>query len=664
MTEAGSYFLELTNGACVDLSEEFVVMEDPIPSAVLTIDVSDSGLVICEPILLELQNPGSDTFQWYSSENNLIYQQIADETDSDYFISQPGYFFVEVTNSIGCSVVSDTLFVPAIVSAETNFESVAKICGSSGHALLMVESPIVSNAHVWLFSPDNVVPYTEATGSNNLTYYQAFEEGFYVLEVSSAVCSATSDPIDITLEQDAKNESFDATIEGVNSVCLGSSVALNSVFEGETTDYFWFYSTDQVNFVLFSGESANELSFNTDRFASGTEDETSIYFKVGVVDNICSALSDPFQLDILNRPVVEIRNSLTNESDDVFYCNESELGFSLEAFQVSTNLNLTYEWSRLNPMFDSFELLLNGDQKSYFPLSPGRYRCTVSTLGSECRTTSNEIDVITLPDSVTGSETFCLGTPIDLVIDQDFLPTNIFESFSVQWFFSSDNSPFTLLEDQNGTSISISPESPFYGSGYYSFEISYQNCSKSSLAFFVTEDEDSFTVGISGEQNQFRGIPFELVAVSDDQNVTLFAWEPESFLINENLNRAIVVIPESYEEDQVLLTVLATSENECTASQTIIITLSDVEKAVFSKFITPNGDGLNDVFTITGIEDDVQSELRVFDNWGNTVYQTENYNDNQETKSRELINNVKDGVYYYLFTVNGNSQKGSFYVQK
>lgn len=662
VTEAGSYILEITNGACVDVSQPFVVTEDPIPLAELNLDLSDPDLLICEPRLVELSNVASNnTYQWFFSENNLMFEPLADEVTTDYFANQPGHFYVEVTNSVGCTSISDTLHIPAIVIANLNFDEEAKICSQSDHALLMLESPIASNTHHWLSSPDNIAPYTPAPGINNLSYYQAFDEGYYVVEVSNELCGTRSTPVNVSVDAES-GEDFVASIVGENSACFGSSVVLQSEYEGEETSFFWFFSLNEVDYELFNGELASRLTFNTDQF-SGDDDQVSIYFRLGLVDNQCSAFSDVFQLEIFDRPLIEIRNNISNETDDVFYCREEELGFCLEAFQVSTNLNLTYEWSRLDLSNDQFEPLQNGQQKSYAPLSAGRYRCVATTVEGECSAVSNEIDVVTLPTVVAGTEVFCFGAPIDLTVSNNFLSADMLESFDIQWFYSSDNEVFEAIEMESGISITIDSEREIYGSGYYYYQASQGDCTVDSEVFFVSEDPNSFTVNISGEQRQLRGVPFELVAQPSDPNVISYVWEPQEFFIDSSIDQPVVVIPEDFEESVAIVSVHAISANGCEVTQMMNILLSDVERAVFSKFITPNGDGLNDVFTITGIEEGVNNKLRIFDNWGNSIYETENYN-NEVVKSQELISKVKDGVYFYLFTANGESIKGSFYVKK
>lgn len=68
--------------------------------------------------------------------------------------------------------------------------------------------------------------------------------------------------------------------------------------------------------------------------------------------------------------------------------------------------------------------------------------------------------------------------------------------------------------------------------------------------------------------------------------------------------------------------------------------------------ISPNGDGINDVFTVRGIENYPDHELVIFNRWGNMVLRATDYqNDwNGQFNGKDL----PDGVFYYLLYLNDN----------
>lgn len=92
-----------------------------------------------------------------------------------------------------------------------------------------------------------------------------------------------------------------------------------------------------------------------------------------------------------------------------------------------------------------------------------------------------------------------------------------------------------------------------------------------------------------------------------------------------------------------------------TASVTVIIE-ADLE---FPNVITPNGDGINDVFVIKNLNPDRPNKLYISDRWGKVVWSKENYK--TYMKDEQIYNaesgfgmgNISDGVYYFSFYYEG-----------
>ena len=102
---------------------------------------------------------------------------------------------------------------------------------------------------------------------------------------------------------------------------------------------------------------------------------------------------------------------------------------------------------------------------------------------------------------------------------------------------------------------------------------------------------------------------------------------------------------------------LTLSVNECVSEYSIpIIIEADLE---FPNVITPNGDGINDVFVIKNLNPDRPNRLYITDRWGKTVWSKDNYQtymkDEQiyNAESGFGMDNISDGVYYYTFYYEG-----------
>jgi gliding motility-associated-like protein len=100
--------------------------------------------------------------------------------------------------------------------------------------------------------------------------------------------------------------------------------------------------------------------------------------------------------------------------------------------------------------------------------------------------------------------------------------------------------------------------------------------------------------------------------------------------------------------------ITATVEFECfseTLTQTI--TLVDCSDSLspnlpfeFPNVITPNGDGINDIFKIENLPEN--TEVIILNRWGNVVLKSDNYQNNwdgKDSSGKVLV----DGVYTYKF---------------
>jgi gliding motility-associated-like protein len=86
---------------------------------------------------------------------------------------------------------------------------------------------------------------------------------------------------------------------------------------------------------------------------------------------------------------------------------------------------------------------------------------------------------------------------------------------------------------------------------------------------------------------------------------------------------------------------------------------------------TPDGDGINDVFVIAGLENFPLNNLKIFNRWGALVYEVENYENNWGGLSVNPMNFITDqlptGTYYYILDTYSTKYgviKGSVYLKR
>ncbi len=100
------------------------------------------------------------------------------------------------------------------------------------------------------------------------------------------------------------------------------------------------------------------------------------------------------------------------------------------------------------------------------------------------------------------------------------------------------------------------------------------------------------------------------------------------------------------------------NENGCdTAMVEILVPCTTLE--IMNGF-SPNNDGINDFFTVKGIEAFPENEVQIFNRWGTLVFKQQGYKNRWDgTFDNQLL---PDGTYFYLITV-GEGEKYSGFVQ-
>jgi gliding motility-associated-like protein len=102
--------------------------------------------------------------------------------------------------------------------------------------------------------------------------------------------------------------------------------------------------------------------------------------------------------------------------------------------------------------------------------------------------------------------------------------------------------------------------------------------------------------------------------------------------------------------------------NGCFFFKKITVGLDSEEdcKIKFYSGITPNGDGNNDIWIVDNIEQFPENEIKVFNRWGNIVWEASEYNNDDVVWDGKNSggNDLPDGTYFYMATIEGDTYKG------
>ncbi|MBK7271240.1 MAG: gliding motility-associated C-terminal domain-containing protein [Flavobacteriales bacterium] len=96
-------------------------------------------------------------------------------------------------------------------------------------------------------------------------------------------------------------------------------------------------------------------------------------------------------------------------------------------------------------------------------------------------------------------------------------------------------------------------------------------------------------------------------------------------------------------------------------TDTVTITVQDL---FIPQGFSPNGDGVNDRFEITGIEAYPGNDLKVFDRWGRPVLAQKNYDNSWDGRARNGVPLLDDTYFYVLNLSEGLTYNGYLIIKR
>lgn len=132
----------------------------------------------------------------------------------------------------------------------------------------------------------------------------------------------------------------------------------------------------------------------------------------------------------------------------------------------------------------------------------------------------------------------------------------------------------------------------------------------------------------------------EIVQLNGSTSAPDYFWSP-SFNISDTSSLTPFVFP------TVSTTYMLTAtENGCTLND--YVTISIVEQLIFPTTFSPNEDGINDTWEISGVDLYPNCFVRIFDRWGQEIFQSTGYSKSKAWDGTAKSGNLSEGVYFYI----------------
>jgi gliding motility-associated-like protein len=91
------------------------------------------------------------------------------------------------------------------------------------------------------------------------------------------------------------------------------------------------------------------------------------------------------------------------------------------------------------------------------------------------------------------------------------------------------------------------------------------------------------------------------------------------------------------------------------------LAVTNIDSVTIPNVFTPNNDGINDVFAVTGLSKG--DEVRIYDRWGSIVYEFIGLDDAWDGHNTSGIL-CSEGVYFYVVFSNGVHKSGTLQLLK
>ena len=270
------------------------------------------------------------TFQWYENDVAIAGENAATFETTKEYREYPYSFSVEVTNEVGCTVMSEPFLVYVNDSIVVNVTATENTICEGGE--------VTMTAHLNDWNADQIVYqwYKDGVlipGATDLTYTTTLNEvaeyefSFSATQLTSSCTATGSTTINVVADPVIESITLD-----VYAICEGRQVTVNATSNaGADAVYTWYRNGDLIEGVTAASFTESPLAVDGD----ATEYVYSAYVTTPV-SGCQSAIVAAEALTVNANPTVTI-------SGDPIVCDEVENNVTLTANVIGA-LPVTYQW--------------------------------------------------------------------------------------------------------------------------------------------------------------------------------------------------------------------------------------------------------------------------------------------------------------------------------
>jgi gliding motility-associated-like protein len=420
-----------------------------------------------------------------------------------------------------------------------------------------------------------------------------------------------------------------ATAPVVTTFCPGDDPGLitGSIPVGTNYTYQWQQSLDNKTFTDITGAVSKD--FDPPAIIATT------YYRRGILSSLCAApnVSNVIKMTFIP-PLSD--NRIVAPSDSSF-CNSGNAGL-IRGYVPQAVVNIAYQWQQSTDNV-TFTDISGANAKEYDPPSLSvttYYRRLVTNLPCNIRTPGNTVTITinSLPvATVSAEQSICPGQSATL---------NATGGTRYSW------SPAAGL---SATDIAAPIATPATTTTY-TVTVFNGDCSR-QLTIKVNVATPPVVVA-GPDINIFRGDKVQLSGQVTAASGTTYQWSPATYLDDPNS-----LAPNATPDQNITYKLTATTAGGCfVVNDEVSIRIK--EKISIPNTFTPNGDNINDLWLISGLDTYDNSVLTVFNRFGQKVFNSIGYAKPWDG----MVNNKRLplGTYYYIIDLKDGRRPLSGYV--
>jgi gliding motility-associated-like protein len=309
--------------------------------------------------------------------------------------------------------------------------------------------------------------------------------------------------------------------------------------------------------------------------------------------------------------VVGIDTFIISELVDTALCPNASTFLSLQEIYSQ------YNWS-------------TGDTSSYISVNtPGLYTVSITNSNGCESVDSSRISALPLPVITAFAEPslICPGDSLYLSADTTYVD-------AIAWYQGLE---FLLVGSE--VDISLRPDS-------------------SEMYFVVAQNECGVdTAFASTEMVIFEVDAGRDTCIGEGQQIQLNATGGVTYQWLDNeypVNNPSIADPIAQPQDSSYFFVAISNPDGCTIIDSVLVAVADAPEAFIKKInlITPNNDGFNDDLFFSGLEKFPNNQLKIFDRWGQLIFEKEGYQQDDEYWNGTINGRpLPAGEYYYVLKI-------------